>query len=211
MKQVRADLWQTEVESPAPGLTTHAYLLSGDDGNVLFYNTAHSHELDHMARLGGVRYQYLSHRDELGDSLNVIRERFGAKLGGHVRERDDFARVCPPDVLFDRREVHFGKIEVIPTPGHTPGSVCFYVTSVSGERYLFTGDTLYLGKDGVWKAGLLPFSDRIELIKSLSVLQDLEPTLVLSSAFAAEPGYEAVVPDRWGAMVETIKAELSKA
>lgn len=106
MKQIQPDLWETEVEMPAPGLTTHAYLLLRGEGNVLFYNTGHHHEIDKMAELGGVTYQYLSHRDELGDSLNVIRSRFDAKLGGHVREQGDFARVCPADILFDGREVH---------------------------------------------------------------------------------------------------------
>lgn len=28
MKQIQPDLWETEVESPFPGLTTHAYLLT---------------------------------------------------------------------------------------------------------------------------------------------------------------------------------------
>lgn len=35
------------------------------------------------------------------------------------------------------------KIEVLHTPGHTPGSVCFYV-----DGNLFTGDTLFVGAVG---------------------------------------------------------------
>ena len=35
MRQIRSDLWETRVDSPFPGLTTHAYLWTGGpDGNV---------------------------------------------------------------------------------------------------------------------------------------------------------------------------------
>ena len=99
MRQIQPDLWETVVDSPFPGLTTHAYLLTREDGNVLFYNTSELQELDQMVALGGVRYQYLSHLDELGDSINVIQARFGTLLGGHAREQAEFARVRPADVV----------------------------------------------------------------------------------------------------------------
>ncbi|AGA33349.1 Zn-dependent hydrolase, glyoxylase [Thioalkalivibrio nitratireducens DSM 14787] len=191
MKQIQPDLWETEVECPVPGLTTHAYLLIRDDGNVLFYNTGHQHEIDRMAELGGVAYQFLSHRDELGDTLRLIRERFGARLGGHVLEQSEFARVCAPDILFDKREMYLGDIEVIPTPGHTPGSTCFLVRSAQGKRYLFTGDTLYLSGEGVWEAGFISgYSDRETLVESLRLLQKMEPDSVLSSALAGSSGFQ---------------------
>jgi len=43
----------------------------------------------------------------------------------------------------DRLEVGRLKIQVIHTPGHTPGSVCYYV-----KGNLFTGDTLFVGAAG---------------------------------------------------------------
>ena len=40
-------------------------------------------------------------------------------------------------------------IKVLFTPGHTQGSVCYYVTdNSSGARYVFTGDTLFTGGCG---------------------------------------------------------------
>ncbi len=212
MRQIQPDLWETVVDSPFPGLTTHAYLLTRDDGNVLFYNTSELQELDGMAALGGVQYQYLSHRDELGDSINVIRARFGARLGGHVHEQVEFARVRPADVVFEGREVHLGNIEVMPLPGHTPGSTCFLVRSPLGKRYLFTGDTLYLGEDLRWQAGFISgMSDRDALIESLGVLRTLKPDLVLGSAFAGPDGFQEMRPESWAGRVDEARAGLRNA
>lgn len=104
MRRIRPDLWETSTESPFPGLTTHAYLLERAGGNVLFYNTSHTHELDRIAELGGIAYQLLSHRDEIGESLNTILERFGSSLGGHIAEKAEFGRYRRPDLLLQQRE-----------------------------------------------------------------------------------------------------------
>jgi hydroxyacylglutathione hydrolase len=37
-------------------------------------------------------------------------------------------------------------VKVIHTPGHTPGSVCFYATGT--DEVIFTGDTLFTGSIG---------------------------------------------------------------
>lgn len=209
MRQIQPDLWETAVDSPFPGLTTHAYLLTREDGNVLFYNTSELQELDGMAALGGVRYQYLSHLDELGDSINAIRARFGTRLGGHVREQAEFARIRPADVVFEEREFHLGNIEVIPVPGHTPGSTCFLVQSPQGKRYLFTGDTLYLSEGQRWKAGFIAgMSNREALIASLGVLRTLEPDVVLGSAFAGPDGFQEMPAASWAGRVDEALAGL---
>lgn len=211
MRQVQPDVWESETERPAPGLTTHAYLLTRPDGNVLFYNTGNPSELDQLAELGGVAYQYLSHQDELGESLVEIRGRFGAKLGGHVREREKFAEICTPDILFNERATHLGNIQVFPTPGHTPGSTCFLVGSPTGKRYLFTGDTLYPNADGQWTAGYISgYSDKAMLAESLNQLKTLEPDIVFSSAFAGEAGFQILGQRNWRELVEQAAARLHR-
>lgn len=206
MRQLQPDLWETDVESPFPGLTTHAYLLIRDEGNVLFYNTSQQNDIRQMGDLGGVAYHFLSHRDEVGESIIQIRALYGARLGGHRDELDAFAKVGEPDTLFEQREHLLDDIEVIPTPGHTPGSVCFQVQSVTGKTYLFTGDTLYLNDQG-WQPGMLSFSNREELFESLKLLQTLKPDLVMSSAFSGSSGYEEV-GEKWMDKVESALEKL---
>lgn len=206
VKQVLADVWETHVESPFPGLTTHAYLLTRDMGNVLFYNTNRQTDIEKMLALGGVRYQFLSHRDELGDSILQIRKQFDALLGGHLNEQAEFAEVCTPDIVFFKRQKLLENVEVIPTPGHTPGSCCFLVHSAHDRTYLFTGDTLYLTDDG-WQPGLLSFSDRDALTESLMLLKTLNPDVVFSSAFSGSSGYQKV-SGQWERKVEAALLKL---
>jgi hypothetical protein len=208
MRQIQPDLWETEVESPFPGLTTHAYLYQREQGNVLFYNTSQQADMDRCAELGGVAYQFLSHRDEVGESLKLIRQRFNAELGIHQLDRDALSDGLQPDVVFTDRQALLDDVEVIPTPGHTPGSVCFLVQSSSGKCYLFTGDTLYLSDRG-WQPGMLSFSDKTALAESLKLLQSLQPDLVISSAYSGQTGVE-VVTGQWAQKVEQAITKLQK-
>lgn len=202
MREIQPDLWETEVENPFPGLYTHAYLLVREGGNILFYNTSHDDEFERMVTLGGVAYQFLSHWDELGESVRTIASRFGAKLGGHRRERSEISAYREPDILFDRREVLLGNIEIIPTPGHSPGSTCFFVRSPHGKRYLFTGDTLWLNRAGVLSAALLQGSNLKEYIESLATLRELEPDLVISSATDGGSGVREIRAREWPKIVD---------
>ncbi|MEX0731739.1 MAG: MBL fold metallo-hydrolase [Aquisalimonadaceae bacterium] len=133
-------------------------------------------------------------------------------MGGPVKERAEFASRCEPDILFDGQEVLLGNIEVIPTPGHTSGSTCFLVESTHSKRYLFTGDTLFRGKDGSWEAGYIPgYSDKAPLIESLKLLQEIKPNIVLSSGSEQDIGFEEIVPEDWGGHVERALSNLLKA
>ncbi|MDQ2077123.1 MBL fold metallo-hydrolase [Marinimicrobium sp. ABcell2] len=214
MKQVQPDVWETETQSPFPGLNTHAYLLTRDDGNVLFYNTGHLHEVENLAQHGGVARQYLSHEDELGDTLNTIAERYGSLLVGHREEEASFAKVRTPDIFIERREIHMGNIEVIPTPGHSAGSTCFLVRSPTGKTYLFTGDTLYLDKHNRWTAGFIKSvhteGDRPVLAESLRLLATLKPDVVFGSAFVGEHGFEDVSDGSWPEKVDQALGRLLK-
>jgi glyoxylase-like metal-dependent hydrolase (beta-lactamase superfamily II) len=71
----------------------------------------------------------------------------------------------PPDGELrggDLVEVAGVTIEVLHTPGHTPGSVCFYVKDLAT---VFTGDTLFNGGPGATGRS---FSDRGVLLMSIT-------------------------------------------
>lgn len=202
MRQIQHDLWETEAEYPAPGLSTHAYLWLGPGGNVLFYNTTLTGELDHVAELGGLAHHYLSHQDEIAPSLRAIRDRFTSALHASSAEATMVQETCPVDEEFDRRHEQHG-IEVIPTPGHTPGSTCFFVHSSTGTRYLFTGDTIVRNAEGGWFAGYLPgMSDRAALERSLADIAKLTPDVVISSAFVGDTGVTELGERAWDDCVD---------
>lgn len=211
MRQIRPDLWETEPFSPFQGLTTHAYLWTPPGGgNVLLYAPGDVADLDEIDRLGGISRHYLSHQDEAGPMLATIAERFGSQLHAPAAEADRIGRFAAPDVLLDRRHVDDAGIEVIPTPGHSPGSTCYLVPGHDGAAYLFTGDTLYRGADGRWRAGYIGgMSDADGLASALDLLATLQPDLVASSAFAGDAGVHRVPPGAWPSWVDEARAALA--
>jgi glyoxylase-like metal-dependent hydrolase (beta-lactamase superfamily II) len=102
-------------------------------------------------------------------------------------------------------------VEVIPTPGHTPGSTCYLVSGAGGEHYLFTGDTVFTGRDGSWSAGNLSFSDPEALASSLQLLASLRPDVVASSAAPGGVGvHEIRGGDDWPGKVRQALASLGR-
>ncbi|MFG2638520.1 MBL fold metallo-hydrolase [Streptomyces sp. NPDC048362] len=212
LKKIREGLWETRDESPFPGLTTHAYLWTPPSGsNVLFYSTVTDADFDEIERLGGVAHQYLSHHDEAGPMVREIARRFGARLHAGRGDAERIANVAEDGVWLDRRQVDENGVEVIPTPGHTPGSTCYLVSGAHGERYLFTGDTLYTERDGTWAAGNLPFSDPDALANSLELIASLRPNVVASSAAPGGVGaHDLHEGDDWAGRVRGALSSLGR-
>jgi hydroxyacylglutathione hydrolase len=199
MTQLRGDLWQTRTESPFPGLTTHAYLWQGPNGNILFYSLASDADFEAVEDLGGVSAQYLSHLDEAGPMLAQIAERFGSRLHAPAAELDTIGRHAHVDAPVEaRRHVDANAVEVIPTPGHSDGSTCYLVSGVGAEKYLFTGDTMFPAGDGTWSTFLVPGRGSASALRSsLELLRTVQPDIVISSAFGGDTAIEEVGNGRW--------------
>jgi len=132
----------------------------------------------------GARAKYLihthAHIDHIGD-LGKLRERTGARGLLHPADLPlyhslemqagllglyDVPRVVDLDGgLRDGDCIRAGDvaIDVLHTPGHTPGSVCFAFSGADGKTIL-SGDTLFAGAIGRWDLGGTSMEDIVESI-----------------------------------------------
>ena len=210
MKQLQEDLWQSAIHSMGT-LNTHAYFLRRPEGNVLFYNTGHDGDLEKIAALGGIRFQLLSHRDESGPSLNRIKDRFGSRLCCSALEAAIIGEDAQVDRAFQSSDRHLGDIDIIHTPGHTAGSICFFYKSPYGKSYLFTGDTIFQS-NAKWATLAFPRAGGSEasLAQSLLRLRDLNPDVVMCSAFVGGVSVVEVIGDEWAQAIDDNVSRLLK-
>lgn len=84
-----------------------------------------------------------SHMDHLG-VFTEVRSRLNVPLAAHALDAGSLPSA--PDILLnDGDNIKFGglNLEVLHTPGHTPGSLCFRY-----DKYLISGDTIFPGGPG---------------------------------------------------------------
>jgi glyoxylase-like metal-dependent hydrolase (beta-lactamase superfamily II) len=176
-KGMTIEIFSTET----PPLGVNAYVVSGSDtgDGVVIDPGAFTSELSEYTASRNIRVHYVlnthGHFDHIGGNADAVAAT-GAPLVCH---RDDASRLTdpvlngaamfgvpgtspPPDRLVkdgDTLEAGSLGIQVIHTPGHTPGGVCFLI----GED-LFSGDTLFAG--GVGRVDL-PGGNGAELMRSI--------------------------------------------
>ena len=207
MKQIHADLWQTKIYSSGM-LNCYAYFLATSAGNVLFYSTNDEEEFTHMESLGGIKYQLLTHRDEAGPSLARIKNRFNSKLMFSELESEAIAKHARADLFFETEDHKLDDIQVIHTPGHTKGSVCFFYQSPHGKSYLFTGDTFFQW-NGEWATLICDGAggSKDALKSSLQKLRNLRPDVVMSSGFVGDIALVEPTEQEW---TQAIDDEINK-
>jgi hydroxyacylglutathione hydrolase len=70
------------------------------------------------------------------------------------------------------------RLDVLHTPGHTLGSVCFHVRGAGDAATLLTGDTLFAGSIGRWDLGGTSMEDIVRSIhRKLLVYSDATPVI----------------------------------
>jgi glyoxylase-like metal-dependent hydrolase (beta-lactamase superfamily II) len=123
------------------------------------------------------RYILLTHNhiDHIG-ALKELRLRTKIPLAAHPA--DSSGLHSPPEIMLnDGDVVLFGKakLEVLHTPGHTPGSLCF-----KAGKYLIAGDTIFPGGPGRTESSL----DFRQIVKSIT-----DKILVLPDDIEIYPGH----------------------
>ena len=100
-----------------------------------------------MEKLQGTKPQYIllthNHPDHTG-ALTQLHARLKVPLAAHALDSESLPDT--PDMLLndgDKLSVGNLRLEVLHTPGHTRGSLCFRV-----GKYLLSGDTLFTGGPG---------------------------------------------------------------
>jgi len=127
------------------GIDFPYYLVKHKDGNFLIGCPEElpkelSTKID---EIGGIDFIFISHRDDVGIACK-FRERFNAKIIIHQSE-EKFVEGCEVDISFEKDQSITNSVEVIHTPGHTPGSSCLLFKDYG---LLFTGDQICVNKNG---------------------------------------------------------------
>ena len=171
------------------GFGANTYVLTEDNQNAIVIDPASPRVESELLKLGlTARYVLLTHChfDHVG-GVGALQEG-GAKVLCSKQEKplvntyaDLFEHFGVPRTSVYRVDETFSdgekktlcdlSFEVIATPGHTVGSVCFLFTDKDGKRYLFTGDTLFAGTIGRTD---FPTGDLSALRKSLKKLANLD-------------------------------------
>lgn len=126
----------------------------------LILNT-HGH-FDHVGAVGALHAafpdaRYYLHSADAEFARNAAQQAAVYGLEGHPAPAAD-------GDLADLSELQFGQtsVRVIPTPGHSPGGVCFHVPAA---QLVLTGDTLFRGSVGRTD---LPGADHDALLRSIA-------------------------------------------
>jgi hydroxyacylglutathione hydrolase len=157
--------------------TREAIVVDGGDGVDVAVK-----RLDELGLRATLLIHTHAHIDHIGD-LGRLRERTGARGLLHPDDLPLYrtlalqarwiglarapAVVALDGNLGDGDVLHAGsvRLDVLHTPGHTPGSVCFAVNE-NGPTTLLTGDTLFAGSIGRWDLGGTSMEDIVRSIRT---------------------------------------------
>ncbi len=131
------------------GFTSHksygaqSYFVKHPEGNWLIDSPSmRPYLVERFKELGGLKFIFITHQDDIADAFHYA-ELFNAQIIMHVKDAIDVKAIHLPVKRHDVTEM--GAFTIIPTPGHTAGSLCVLYK----DKFLFTGDHLYFDEKGL--------------------------------------------------------------
>ncbi len=120
----------------------NSYFLRHEDGNWLVDSPRYAtHLVEAFERMGGIRYVFLSHEDDVADAARFASHFKATRI---IHEEDAEAM---PDAEWIVRGYEpvaaTPHVQLIPVPGHTAGSMALLYDG----RYLFSGDHLWWDRE----------------------------------------------------------------
>lgn len=116
----------------------NSYFIHHRDGNWLIDSPRYiKHLIDAFERMGGLRYIFLTHEDDVADAAKYA-SRFSAT---RIIHRADAEAMPDAEWIVDGANTMTlaHRFDLVPVPGHTPGSSAL----LYDHRFLFTGDHLW--------------------------------------------------------------------
>ncbi|MEV5649609.1 MBL fold metallo-hydrolase [Nocardia sp. NPDC052254] len=142
----------------------------GDDDEVIVIDAAHQAE-PIIAAVAGRTVRAIVCTHAHNDHINVasqLAEALNAPIRLHPADEMLWTALYPDtgyEALTDRERIPLAgsEIEVLHTPGHSPGAVSLHLPS---EQTVFTGDTLFAGGPGATGRSFSSFPTIIESIRT---------------------------------------------
>lgn len=158
--------------SPLPfmaGVQLRSFVLDGDDGPVVIYNSAGINAAANDIReLGAPSRLLINHYHEgMAGTPNL-----DVPVLVHERDRRGTERAMRVDDTINGRTRLSDDLEAIPSLAHTPGAT-LYLWDNGEHRFLFPGDSFWV-EDGIWRAVILGESNRKAFLDTLSLMCDLD-------------------------------------
>lgn len=120
-----------------------SYLIVRSEGNVLVDSPRFNAQLaKEMEALGGVKYMFLTHQDDVADHKK-FHEFFNCARIIHSDEVNSDTQDCEIQLKGSESFLLAPDLKVIKTPGHTMG----HMNLIYKEKFLFTGDHLFVNPD----------------------------------------------------------------
>ncbi|MEU8317035.1 MBL fold metallo-hydrolase [Nonomuraea sp. NPDC048881] len=178
--------------------------LVGDAREVVIIDAAHDADAI-AARAGGRRVKAIVCTHAHNDHVNAagrLAELTGAPILLHPADQVLWEQVYGPEVAYtplaDGEKITVGGValEVLHTPGHSPGAVCLHVPDAG---VLFSGDTLFKGGPGATGRSYSSFDTIIESIAGR--LLSLPPETVVHTGHGDSTSIGAEAPhlEEWRA------------